>query len=97
MLFRSTKGELVKSVKLDKDTGAPVDPNVQRQELEGGAEINLSDADAEALLRDKTILTAKDYDVLKAAKDAGLVVDATPAKLMLEAEVDLGRTGSIAR
>lgn len=91
-VYLTAAGELAKNVKLDKDTGTPVDSKVSRQELEGGAEINLSDNDAEALIADKTILTAKDYDVLAAAKAAGLVTDNFTAKLMLPTSDD----GSIA-
>lgn len=80
--------ELAKNVKLDRETGLPIDAKVRRLDLEGGEEVNLSDAEAEALLADKTILTAKDYDVLKAAKDAGLVTDNTTAVLMLPTEPD---------
>lgn len=96
-VYLTADGALAKNVRLDKETGAPVDSKVARQELEGGAEINLSDNDAEALLADKTILTAKDYDVLASAKAAGLVVDTAQAKLMVESEVDLGRAGNAAK
>ncbi len=91
-LYLNDKGELAKGVRLDRETGMPVDVKVKRADLEGGGEVTLSDNDAEALLADKTILTSEDYDVLAKAKAAGLVTDNTQAVLMMETLPD----GSIA-
>lgn len=92
-VYLNNKLELAKDVRLDKETGLPVDAAVKRADLEGGGLIVLTEAEAEALLADKTILPADDYDLFAKAKAAGLVPpDNTQAVLMMETLPD----GSIA-
>ena len=92
-LYLNDKLELVKDVQLNERTGVPLEAGVKRHDLEGGGVVMLSDDEAEALLSDKTIMSAADYDLFAKAKAAGILPpDNTQAVLMMETLPD----GSIA-